>query len=519
MSLGLKAGASGLYDRAVLNTAFAVFVLSLLYVGFRHEAWFDEAQAWLIARDDTPWRILSQTARYEGTPPLWHLLLWAPAHLGYPYRGLWLISATLACGGAYIVLYRSVFPALMRVGIVFSYYFAYQYAIIARSYAIDLVLFPAIALLHRQRLDRPILYCILLGLIANCNTFGVLFSGILLLDVLWAGTKQRPLRSPQVVGALIYGLMALTAVASAWPPSDVSFQTNQFGGAAVLHAIMLITEPFVERLDIFSLQEPVVASYLGGLVLSILLVWPTAYLFHSARRLWLFAAIVGVFFAFTAVKYGQPWHAGLLFLAWIFCLWTSWEALVKLSAQRRFWLRVSIIVILFVQCWYTVAAWTREVRQPYAPGRDVMSAIDTYLRTHPRAKVAGMGFNAFAIQPWSDRNVFDNYRNHTAHAAYFEWRTSQPYVGVLNLASWRKLVGDHGYQIIILSSLETLTKPGDLTAYYAAAARYGYCGAYFPAGLIWKTYTRGNESIVMFTPCRLGGGANTARPPAPLRDF
>ena len=97
MSLGLKAGASGLYDRAVLNTAFAVFVLSLLYVGFRHEAWFDEAQAWLIARDDTPWRILSQTARYEGTPPLWHLLLWAPAHLGYPYRGLWLISATLAC--------------------------------------------------------------------------------------------------------------------------------------------------------------------------------------------------------------------------------------------------------------------------------------------------------------------------------------------------------------------------------------------------------------------------------------
>src|SRR5205807_46535 len=134
-----------------------------------HEPWFDEAQAWLLGRDTTLWDLLAHRLRYEGTPGLWHALLWLAAHAGLPFSGLWLISATLAVAGAFVILTRAPFPYWLRVGTVFSYFVAYQYAIVARSYALDLVLIPLIAARFAERLRRPVLYGVLLGLAANAN--------------------------------------------------------------------------------------------------------------------------------------------------------------------------------------------------------------------------------------------------------------------------------------------------------------------------------------------------------------
>jgi hypothetical protein len=54
-----------------------------------HEKWADEAQAWLIARDLSLWRIFSYELRYEGSPGLWHLILWIAQHaLDAPYAAL-----------------------------------------------------------------------------------------------------------------------------------------------------------------------------------------------------------------------------------------------------------------------------------------------------------------------------------------------------------------------------------------------------------------------------------------------
>src|ERR1019366_4863055 len=87
----------------------------------------DEAQAWLLARDNSLPDLLGHALRYEGTPGLWHLLLWVAIRCGLAYSGLYLISSALACGGAWLVLYRSPFPAWLRVGVIFSYFFGYQF--------------------------------------------------------------------------------------------------------------------------------------------------------------------------------------------------------------------------------------------------------------------------------------------------------------------------------------------------------------------------------------------------------
>jgi hypothetical protein len=49
---------------------FAVWATLLAIVTTFHEPWFDEAQAWLIARDATLTQLFTSITHYEGHPPL-----------------------------------------------------------------------------------------------------------------------------------------------------------------------------------------------------------------------------------------------------------------------------------------------------------------------------------------------------------------------------------------------------------------------------------------------------------------
>lgn len=58
---------------------FIAYVTVTVTVSCFHEPWFDEAQAWLIARDCSWKELLTVRTHYEGHPPLWWMLLAIPA--------------------------------------------------------------------------------------------------------------------------------------------------------------------------------------------------------------------------------------------------------------------------------------------------------------------------------------------------------------------------------------------------------------------------------------------------------
>ena len=67
----------------ITGLIMCVLLLGSCAVGmYFHEPWFDEIQAYLIARDASVHDILFHLPHYEGHPPLWHLLLMIPARLG-----------------------------------------------------------------------------------------------------------------------------------------------------------------------------------------------------------------------------------------------------------------------------------------------------------------------------------------------------------------------------------------------------------------------------------------------------
>lgn len=82
---------------------FIAYVTVTVTVSCFHEPWFDEAQAWLIARDCSWKELLTVRTHYEGHPPLWWMLLAIPAKLGMPYE-IGLKSLNLMCAALMIWL-------------------------------------------------------------------------------------------------------------------------------------------------------------------------------------------------------------------------------------------------------------------------------------------------------------------------------------------------------------------------------------------------------------------------------
>src|SRR6202012_911792 len=67
-----------------------------------HEPWADEAQAWLLARDQGFWHLMLHAIRYEGSPGLWHAFLWVLARMHVGYTGMRWVSGAVAVAGVYV---------------------------------------------------------------------------------------------------------------------------------------------------------------------------------------------------------------------------------------------------------------------------------------------------------------------------------------------------------------------------------------------------------------------------------
>lgn len=168
-----------------------LYILFLCSISFYHEPWHDEAQAWLIARDDSIWQLLTVTTHYEGHPPLWHLCLMPFAKLGVPYElGLKSVNLFFGSLAAGLVICKSPLPWYLRFTIPFSYFFFYQYGVINRSYSLLLALIMLSAYYYPQRKTKPYHLALSLGAMAATQAYGMMLACGIALAWLWEIVKQ-----------------------------------------------------------------------------------------------------------------------------------------------------------------------------------------------------------------------------------------------------------------------------------------------------------------------------------------
>ena len=97
----------------IYGVVFAAFIGIAVFAGLHHEPWADEAQSWLIARDNDLVGIF-KAVRYEGTLPTWHLINKAFQLFGLDYDHIFVIPLVLTAIGV-ILLFLTDAPLLAKV--------------------------------------------------------------------------------------------------------------------------------------------------------------------------------------------------------------------------------------------------------------------------------------------------------------------------------------------------------------------------------------------------------------------
>ena len=397
-------------DYGVLGAWIAIVAFTLRY----HEKWADEAQAWLIARDLDLKTIWFNELRYEGSPGLWHTILWVAQHVFHArYDALGYIGMAGATAGVALLIFKAPFPRYIRWPLAFTYFLVYQYAVIARPYTLLPMLAFAAAILFKD-LQHPERITIVLVLLANLSLHGTILAACL---------------------GLVYALDAYKVRHS----FDASVKRKYWICLAVMAAvfvfIVLILKPtpdieeFVLRKQFAQLpaetqaqmQIPSMTRKLSTVISGAFLDWwapSLAFILLAAgwcftrKRLLLFALLVGSLIVFYGKVHGAAHHHGTVFIAALVALWISWPdsleraSLSHLQKGALTGISALLLCLCALNVWDAGVAIHREYLYPYSGAQDAAAYLKSVnAAQHP---MFGFLFGATAVEAYFDQKIFAN---------------------------------------------------------------------------------------------------------------
>ena len=434
-----------------------VFTIILGVLAGHHEMWRDEIQAWLLSRDSHTPLALLHNMRYEGHPGLWHLILWPAAHLTWNPVAMQVIHVLIAGTAVFLLLRFSPFPFLVRMMIACGYFFAYEWAVIARNYAISVLLLFAICSLFEKRWQRFPYIAGLFFLLCHTNIHSIILTlvltGFLMVEfaVAYAGkARDAHLYIRRVVMGFVIILAGLaTGIKQTAPPSDSGYATTWYfrwtEQRVSSTAAKIIRADLPVPLDRFNFwnsnrflqtdtgrhTEPAIPAEkqtVYGLMLLLCLALP------FFKRPWPGLAYLSAALAmlsFFYVKYpGSIRHHGFIYLSLVAALWmsyyyTPWKAQWRIPEKVLCFIdryRIAFFVPIFVvQIWGTAIAVKHDWSDTFSVAKEASEWLkQQYPDNDAVIYAAASGPCATAITGYLEvKSVF--YMDADRFASYVTW--------------------------------------------------------------------------------------------------
>lgn len=220
---------------------FVFFTLGLIGI-LRHEMWFDELQAWLIARDSTSLIDLSRNVRYEGQPGLWHLCLFVISRFTQNPVSMQFLHLGIATLSIYLFLKYSPFSKIQKILFTFSYFPFYEYALISRGYGLGVLFIFVFCILFSKQNKSYLGLFIVVVILANTNVIAFVLAVALLatlaFEYLKTGKPILNLANKQsiITGILVCGF-TVAAIYQLLPPPDRSYGQINLEASSIVSRI------------------------------------------------------------------------------------------------------------------------------------------------------------------------------------------------------------------------------------------------------------------------------------------
>ncbi len=521
--------------------ALALFVVLYCVISAFHEPWFDEAQVWQIAKCASLRELLFEIPHYEGHPAFWSLLLAIPAKLGIPFElGLKTIGLIISVASAWVILFKTGYPRLMKLLLPFTYFIFYQYGVIVRPYGIMVLAFLLLSVVFPERHTKPWSFVGLLMLLCLTGAYSIVMAGGIALCYLWEIFREKGIkrlfreaaRDRRILALAALLFLAILLVLHILPREDTlvtsSGGTNSFlkclfialftflGESMLTTATWAMSDTMLLQFARMGATEIVVFSVCGVLLWIILIA-------SSSKSALKYFVVPYLFFAlFSSATYFGVHHIGIVFVLLVFWLnilfqdekrfeiGSSWmPKLAKGERDKKLLTYVPLILgiaCLGVSVFWNVMASVNDVRYEYSYGR----STSKWMREHHLEEsriFAGWGWggwdgktsaelesdpsdkrlsedvyfvgNAVLINAYFDHNTCMNLNLGKDDEAYMHYRIATWDEIAYAKEEWKKA----GYPELILGKVPISKIYGDEISYDDYSIVY-----LVPLNRIWKNY-------------------------------
>jgi hypothetical protein len=400
-------------EKVAVSLALALYAGLLAYIIPRHEPWADEAQAWELAQSLSLRSLFGTYIHYEGSPGLWHALLWMLSRMHVTYSGMHWFAGSVAFAGMVLLTVAAPFPLMLRLLLPFTYFFAFQYSVVARSYVLFPTILFALACFWPRRRVRPLPAVLLIGLLGNVSAHGfVVALGLaMILGIEWYCTPNeerahwRAWLGCAVLLTAMLGFAAwciMPAPDAGWVVIAKRLGTHDQSGATAdrlsdLHPRMRLLSSHLKTAIAIIYQY---AHELGhgladefhiGIIVWVLLVWDWA-----RKGLLRYSLPLLFLWGFYAPFPSRVYHAGLMWVLFLFLWWVTWREHPPAWPGREPWgadLRQKALFVAVILCVAFHLAWAMkairfDASHPYSPDRDGAVILKAYLNRGDKVDVA-----------------------------------------------------------------------------------------------------------------------------------
>ncbi|MEX1376216.1 MAG: hypothetical protein AB1Z23_01970 [Eubacteriales bacterium] len=395
-------------DKILNPIIILIYIVALAVVTYFHEPWFDEVQAYLIARDASIMDIIFRIPHYEAHPALWHLYLVPFAKSNIPFEiGLKSASIIINAIAISLFIYKAPFMRAIRYALPFTYYFFYLYGVVARCYSITMLAFVLMAISYKSRNTKPIFYVLSMALLCLSSIYGVIFAGglciVWLLEIIGEkgllGLTKSLLKDKRTLWML--GLLFVTmlliylifpskdAIATYYPKSQpLVYRLFYMFILAPTEAVF--AHHFTGEYHIFKGEIPIYTAIIGIAVFAIYTL--AVYIVSKSKGKLKETIIPYVLFAlFAGTMYFSEHHIPVisyftLFIAWI-CFeesfiitipnWLTKSSPDKQTAEVMIKksLGVFAAICILIPMYWNISVIINDVRYPYDSKREIAEFI------------------------------------------------------------------------------------------------------------------------------------------------
>jgi hypothetical protein len=213
--------------RLLLWTTFIVFLIIGGYAVAHHESWGDEVHSWNIVKGSANYLDVIHNSRYEGHPPTWYTIMWVVSKCTHNFFWVQIVHFLIAATTVFLILFRSPLPVFSRMLIPFGYFFLFEFAVIARNYAIGVLLACCICLVIRSAFRyRIACYYVLLLLLSNGHLFALILAGSIHLYFLLLQYEEKKELKKLALHSILGLLLLLPSFYFIFPPSQSNMNTG-----------------------------------------------------------------------------------------------------------------------------------------------------------------------------------------------------------------------------------------------------------------------------------------------------